>query len=325
MRRRRRRPVASKRRSKLLLMERFAHIPGTSQCCCVHKRNRRSHRRHATVFKAKKDEKGEVAESKNYRKEADAFLKAVWYGAEGFGDILASFQGKKTSNRSDEKGEGTSRPIERREVLQMLRDDYDKCYFISGLGEMSAYDPNCTFADPFVSFNGVDRFKKNVGNLGSLMQDVKLEITDWREGEESVQSKWRFSCILDLPWRPRLAAAGGTTHVFDERTGKVVEHIEDWDIEPGKVVRDLLRPSSKTPTNRAEAFFLSWSKGDAVGIWKASAKAITVLSISFFLLGMGLDYSASGEIHPPLLPLLMGLAGVVTEARNTGYPGGERK
>lgn len=276
------------------------------------------------MVKAKKDGNGEVAGSKD-RKEADAFLKAVWYGAEGFGDVLASIQGKKMLNRSDEQGEGTSRPIERREVLQMLRDDYDKCYFISGLGEMSAYDPNCTFADPFVSFNGVDRFKKNVGNLGSLMQDVKLEITDWRESEESVQSKWRFSCILDLPWRPRLAAAGGTTHVFDESTGKVIEHIEDWDIEPGKVVRDLLRPSSKTPTNRAEAFFLSWSMGDAVGIWKASAKTVAVLSIASFLVVMGVDYSASGEIHLPRLPLLFGLAAAATEARNIGYQGGERK
>lgn len=42
-------------------------------------------------------------------------------------------------------------------------------YFISGKGEMADYDPNCLFADPFVSFKGVDRFKKNVSNLGALM------------------------------------------------------------------------------------------------------------------------------------------------------------
>lgn len=32
----------------------------------------------------------------------------------------------------------------------------------------------CMFADPFAGFRGVARFKKNVGNLGSLMRDVKL-------------------------------------------------------------------------------------------------------------------------------------------------------
>ncbi len=57
-----------------------------------------------------------------------------------------------------------------------------------------------------------------------------------------VVTKWRFSCILDLPWRPLLAAAGGTTHVIDPSVGKVVKHIESWDVEPGKVVGMLFKP-----------------------------------------------------------------------------------
>jgi hypothetical protein len=31
------------------------------------------------------------------------------------------------------------------------------------------YDPECLFADPFVSFKGTERFKKNVSNLGGMM------------------------------------------------------------------------------------------------------------------------------------------------------------
>lgn len=50
----------------------------------------------------------------------------------------------------------------------------------------------------------------------------------------SPQAKWRFSAILKLPWRPRLAAAGATTYVFDKQTGLVVEHIEEWDVEAQK-------------------------------------------------------------------------------------------
>ena len=34
---------------------------------------------------------------------------------------------------------------------------------------MVAYADNCLFADPFAGFNGVERFKKNVSNLGGLM------------------------------------------------------------------------------------------------------------------------------------------------------------
>lgn len=39
----------------------------------------------------------------------------------------------------------------------------------AGVGEMEAYEPDCTFADPFTSFDGVERFKKNVSNLGGLL------------------------------------------------------------------------------------------------------------------------------------------------------------
>lgn len=43
----------------------------------------------------------------------------------------------------------------------------------------------------------------------SYRRDVKLDVYDWQEGEEEVVTKWRFSCVLDLPWKPALAAAGG--------------------------------------------------------------------------------------------------------------------
>jgi hypothetical protein len=41
--------------------------------------------------------------------------------------------------------------------------------------------------------------------------DVDLEITKWDVQAEAgtLEAHWRFSAILDLPWKPRLAAAGG--------------------------------------------------------------------------------------------------------------------
>jgi hypothetical protein len=59
--------------------------------------------------------------------------------------------------------------MSKEEVIEAIREDYAADYFISGKGEMAAYDPQCLFADPFVSFRGVERFKKNVSNLGGLM------------------------------------------------------------------------------------------------------------------------------------------------------------
>jgi hypothetical protein len=37
---------------------------------------------------------------------------------------------------------------------------------------------------------------------------VKLEITKFDQRENEIEAFWKFSCILDLPWKPLLAAAG---------------------------------------------------------------------------------------------------------------------
>lgn len=48
---------------------------------------------------------------------------------------------------------------------------------------MGLYTEDCEFADPFVSFKGRRRFKQNVSNLGSFMEEVNLKIVDWKEEE----------------------------------------------------------------------------------------------------------------------------------------------
>ncbi|ABO96035.1 predicted protein, partial [Ostreococcus lucimarinus CCE9901] len=97
------------------------------------------------------------------------------------------------------------------------------------------YAGDCEFADPFVSFRGLDRFRANVANLGGMMREVDLQIKSFEETEDGVQTEWRFSCVLDLPWRPMLAASGGTTHVLNDEN-RVVRHYERWDVDPKKVL-----------------------------------------------------------------------------------------
>ena len=58
--------------------------------------------------------------------------------------------------------------ITRSDVIASLKEDYANNYFVSGAGSMEAYEADCEFADPFASFRGTKRFKKNVGNLGGL-------------------------------------------------------------------------------------------------------------------------------------------------------------
>lgn len=219
------------------------------------------------------------------------------------------------------------------------------------------------------------RFKKNVGNLGGMLRDVQLEITGWEEGPDALTTSWRFSAILDLPWKPRLAAAGGTTHVFSkvqtgaacgggggsqqegwplpshlgaapaspcrrrqsaagsaalQATGRVSEHRERWEVEPGTVVRSLLKPSSKFPQSEWDVLMGSLHDGDAKGVWLAlspnALKASALLSAAALLASVALP----GGLPPAAVPVEVlaygGLAATLaTEASKlvSGMGGGE--
>lgn len=153
-------------------------------------------------------------------------LKSVWYAAEALGNVIGATKGKepKESGFVSSSSFSATIPLPRDQALAMMKNDYDVDYFISGKGEMLAYDDNCEFRDPFAGFKGTARFKRNVSNLGSSLEDARTDLLSWEEEDEgegggkggSLKTQWRFSGIVGLlPWRPRLAAAGSTTHVFD--------------------------------------------------------------------------------------------------------------
>ena len=68
----------------------------------------------------------------------------------------------------------------------------------------------------------------------------------------------------------------GCNHV--QETGRVVKHIEMWDVEPGKVLKRLIRPAARTPTSRWETLMLSVHEGDIKGVWLAASAPLLVAS-----------------------------------------------
>jgi len=239
-------------------------------------------------------------------------LKSVWIGAEILGNVVGASKGNQPSTSTSGRQQGLSRE----KAIESIREDYDVNYFVSGQGDLSAYDPDCRFADPFASFRGTERFQRNVGNLGGMLQDVKLDISEFSEtADGNLKTKWRFSAILDLPWKPRLAAAGGTLHILDPNTNLVIEHIESWDVKPGAVVKTLLKPSAKIPTSNWDVLFNSIHDGDVAGIWLASSSNVTkvtgaVVALSVVLklvTGEGLD------AWPLAAAGLVAIAGLITE------------
>lgn len=62
----------------------------------------------------------------------------------------------------------------------------------------------------------LDQAHGTARRLCNCRDDIKLDVYDWKEAEGQLETKWRVSGIVQLPWRPLLAAAGGTTHVFSQ-------------------------------------------------------------------------------------------------------------
>lgn len=84
-----------------------------------------------------------------------------------------------------------------------------------------------------------------------------------------------------------------------QETGRVVKHIEMWDVEPGKVLKRLIRPAARTPTSRWETLMLSVHEGDIKGVWlaasapllTASAPVVGVSLVAKLVTGHGLPVS----------------------------------
>ena len=195
-------------------------------------------------------------------------------------------------------------PMDLKEAMASVEADYKADYFVSGEGEMRAYAGNCLFTDDFAEFRGTDRFKRNVRNLGALIVPGTLALDyDLGSGvreDGRVRAEWRFSGVLALPWQPRLAAAGSTTHVFGP-DGRVIEHHERWDSDPRAVVRALLRPAAKEPRNDWERGFLALHRGDWGGAWSAAEGGALLASSPVVALSLA-ALALTGEGLPGALP-----------------------
>ena len=198
-------------------------------------------------------------------------FKAAWVAAEVLGDVIGGGKGKGKGEGEGAAHSSSSAPMTRDQIIASIRDDFAANYFLTGQGDMLAYDPDCLYADPFSSFRGTARFKKNVANFGAVVDAVRVDLgelgPDPRDTENSVVATWKFSGVVKvLPWRPVLAASGATRHVIDRERGLVVQHIEEWASSPGEVLERLWEPSNRgVPVNRWEAAFGALAKAKRQG------------------------------------------------------------
>ncbi|XP_020261836.1 uncharacterized protein LOC109837872 [Asparagus officinalis] len=179
----------------------------------------------------------------------NAVLRAAWYGSEILGIVASFFRSAPPPSSSAtpeieiETEEGLGSVAGRAQVVEAIKQDFDRSYFVTGNLALKAYEEGCEFADPAGSFRGLSRFKRNCTNFGSLLVKSNMKLTKWEDFEDKGVGHWRFSCVMSFPWRPILSATGYTEYYFDAQSGKVCRHVEHWNVPKMALLKQIFRPT----------------------------------------------------------------------------------
>lgn len=170
---------------------------------------------------------------------------------EAFGKAFGSKKSTDTNNQVGGSIDFTKSPSSLDETLKRIQIDNDRSYFLSGEVDRLIYDEDCTFADPFVSFDGRDRFIDNLSNLGSFITNYNAKMIkyDVEDGGKEIVTKVMVKLELNLPWKPVLAWPWGVSYLIDSDTFLVTSHVESWDIAPIEGVKQIFRRPTVTVGN----------------------------------------------------------------------------
>lgn len=149
-------------------------------------------------------------------------------------------------------------PTSPAELLSKIRDDYViNNYLWTGDIYLGAFEADCRFTDPTLSFTGRDKFVSNVQNLRPIVDflieedgcESKLLDISLNEEEGYVQSRWNMiGNLTALPWSPRIDVIGRTKFWYNKddlssdagTSTKVFFYDEEWEIPASKALLQLI-------------------------------------------------------------------------------------
>ena len=149
--------------------------------------------------------------------ETDASSKGLVSSLTGLVNV---FGGRDDTSEAESAAARNPPPSTPSELLERIRDDYVvRNYLWTGDIDLAAFDRNCRFTDPTLSFEGTDQFVKNLSNLvpivnaltdpGGCKSDL-LQI-DLNEKDGYVQSRWNMvGSLTGLPWSPTIDVVSTT-------------------------------------------------------------------------------------------------------------------
>lgn len=118
------------------------------------------------------------------------------------------------------------------DIIEILKEDYqrfpkDQTY--------SLYADDVYFKDPLNEFRGIKRYQSMIKLIGTVFQDVKMDLHDIRRHGNTIEMEWTLNLTSPLPWKPRLAIPGNSElQVYGDR---LISHIDYWHISRFDVLK----------------------------------------------------------------------------------------
>lgn len=128
-------------------------------------------------------------------------------------------------------------------ILETLKSDYRR---FPEEQSYELYAETVYFKDPLTEFRGLDRYKQMIAFMGRWFADIDLQLHDIQGNSIPgvIETRWILTWTSPLPWRPRIAISGQTRLELDG-AGKIVSHVDTWDISPWAVARRHFFPDSR--------------------------------------------------------------------------------
>jgi hypothetical protein len=152
------------------------------------------------------------------------------------------------------------------ELMNRIRDDYTvNNYLWTGNIDLTAFEKDCRFTDPTLSFVGTDTFVSNVQNLRPIVDSLIIPPAECRsdllhitvnEKEMYVETRWNMvGELCALPWKPRIDVIGRTKFWYRKRNGsgyRIYFYDECWEIPAAQALLQLVTPAGTIPNSRGQ-------------------------------------------------------------------------
>ncbi|CAA0838950.1 Nuclear transport factor 2 (NTF2) family protein [Striga hermonthica] len=122
--------------------------------------------------------------SDNKSEPENLVLKIAWYGSELLGvaaSLLRSPAKAEDAGAAVELAVDGLGKVDRAAVVETIKEDFRRSYFVTGNLALDAYEEDCEFADPAGSFRGLSRFKRNCTNFGYLIERSDMKLMKWED------------------------------------------------------------------------------------------------------------------------------------------------